>query len=1237
VRTITAISGTTFSFSGGLLKAYTTAAVVRSGYLPTGFKLSPSDNQGASLFGMSVCLSDTLDSANTVVVGAPFDLSYQGGTWTFDKLGSTWTQEGTHVVGTGATSLARYTSGTRVCMDGTGNRFATGNPLNENFTGAAWVFRKISGVWTQENTTKLVGTGGVGYPLQGSAVHLSVDGKTLAVGAPGDDNFKGAVWIYIWNGSAWTQQGSKLTPINGQFYSRFGNSVSLTSDGNTLLVGGPGDNMESGAIWRFQRTAGVWACVETNFLESSTTPGNVTNNVKFSFVSGQFGHCVDTNNSGDMIYGSAPYASNIQGLHYAFSKLNARENDVYSRISQSQGTNSSYCGFSSHCAKNTNYYGAGQPFGLANHGATAIGIISSNEPQLAESFSRSISILGSDFSFQETGQGASRQGFTVALSGDGKFMAMSGPWDFFSFTPNSVQGAIWIFSRSSEGSSWSSNGFKLMMRGNAIGDNTKSSSFGLALSFNHDGSILAVGAPSDGTSNTSTAAFGSAYLFVRTTNGSINIWTQIRGPTLTTLTVNRMILSNNYGTSVVQGATGTALDFKNNMFAVGSPEDTTSQLSLNATGVYTGSVTCMEKIETALTFAATIGTKIITVNSGTWVGGVTWVTLISKTNNFGCRCTISLLGANTLSLSLALTSSFEPADTLVYLWLWHPKLTPLVSGTFSAQGRASFGSAVALSQDGVTLAIGAKNDALNTGSTFIAKMGSAFSTTTTLDSSVSTSLAAATNFTSTTFVVASATGLYPGCSILVTGATQTQTRYIVSIAGTTLTLTTGGGLVGTFPIGTPIKSLSTTLALTSVSGLYPGNYLSITANGISESREVMSVISGGTQNFVVLGSSLNNTFAAGATVIAKGWTYSQESSVASQTLTAGVTLGTTTAFSVTSTTGYPTQQNSGQIIQFTEGAITSFMKLGGLASATSLTITSAAGTNTYPYSFTTAAAVTLWHPFQAKLVGTGATGAAQQGTSVALSGSSDPLGNGSTLIVGGPRNNNNLGAVWTFTRSGSTWTQESLKVPSSYTGSYPRMGESVSLSSAATVMAVGGTGDDGCGGATWTLTRSGGVWTQTGKLVGTGNSGKAAQGCSVSLSASGNSLAVGGKNDNVVSGAAWAFEAASLGNFAQLGSKLIGEGSWGYGEHGTSMSMSGDARVNVFGGPMDHAGDGVITILTVDGRELAQSKAGLKTGTGATGKAHQGYSVSIATDASAIVSYGPGDDGGKGAAWVFVP
>ena len=54
---------------------------------------------------------------------------------------------------------------------------------------------------------KLVGTGAVGSADQGFSVALSADGNTAIVGGYGDNSNAGAAWVYTRSGGVWTQQG----------------------------------------------------------------------------------------------------------------------------------------------------------------------------------------------------------------------------------------------------------------------------------------------------------------------------------------------------------------------------------------------------------------------------------------------------------------------------------------------------------------------------------------------------------------------------------------------------------------------------------------------------------------------------------------------------------------------------------------------------------------------------------------------------------------------------------------------------------------------------------------------------------------------------------------------------------------------------------------------------------------------------------------------------------------------
>ena len=135
-----------------------------------------------------------------------------------------------------------------------------------------------------------------------------------------------------------------------------------------------------------------------------------------------------------------------------------------------------------------------------------------------------------------------------------------------------------------------------------------------------------------------------------------------------------------------------------------------------------------------------------------------------------------------------------------------------------------------------------------------------------------------------------------------------------------------------------------------------------------------------------------------------------------------------------------------------------------------------------------------------KLIGTGAIGDASQGWSASLSY------DGNTAIVGGI-GDSGVGAAWVFTRSGGVWSQQAKLVGTGSIGpGSVFQGWSGSLSRDGNTALVGGYGDNGLIGAAWVYARSGGVWSQQAKLVGTGNGAFSAQGVSASLSGDGNRL-----------------------------------------------------------------------------------------------------------------------------------
>jgi FG-GAP repeat len=197
--------------------------------------------------GSSVSLSGDGDTA---IVGGDGDNNNTGAAWVFTRSDGVWTQQGPKLVGTGAIGNAEQ--GVSVSISGDGDTAIVGGPSDNVSAGAIWVYERSDGVWTQQ--AKLVGTGVVGpFQLQGFSVSLSGNGNTAIVGGFGDNDNTGAAWVFERSGGVWTQQGPKLVGTGAvtPFPAEQATSVSISGDGNTAAIGGPFDYNEEGAAWIF--------------------------------------------------------------------------------------------------------------------------------------------------------------------------------------------------------------------------------------------------------------------------------------------------------------------------------------------------------------------------------------------------------------------------------------------------------------------------------------------------------------------------------------------------------------------------------------------------------------------------------------------------------------------------------------------------------------------------------------------------------------------------------------------------------------------------------------------------------------------------------------------------------------------------------------------------------------------------------------------------------------------------
>ena len=213
-----------------------------------GAKLVGTGAVGSARQGTSVALSG---DGNTLVVGGRLDNSSTGAAWVFTRSGGVWSQQGAKLVGTGRTGPRNRETPSRCPGTGTPRSWVG---QDNSGVGAAWVFTRSGGVWSQQGA-KLVGTGAVGGALQGTSVAVSADGNTAVVGGCADNSGRGRhVGVHA--------QRRRVEPAGRQAgrhrrgrSAGQGFSVAVSADGNTAVVGGWQDNTNAGATWVFVRSS----------------------------------------------------------------------------------------------------------------------------------------------------------------------------------------------------------------------------------------------------------------------------------------------------------------------------------------------------------------------------------------------------------------------------------------------------------------------------------------------------------------------------------------------------------------------------------------------------------------------------------------------------------------------------------------------------------------------------------------------------------------------------------------------------------------------------------------------------------------------------------------------------------------------------------------------------------------------------------------------------------------------
>ena len=203
-------------------------------------------------FGISVAVD-----GDTILVGAHQNDSNKGAAYIFTKFGGVWGNapvSGNHRVETAklvaADAAANDEFGISVAVEG--DTAVIGARQDDARNGSAYVFTKVSGVWSQE--AKLTASDGAADDEFG--ISVAVNGDTVVVGARQDDTSNGAAYVFTEVSGVW-KHVAKLTADDGAVNDEFGISVAV--EGDTAVIGARQDDTSNGSAYVFTKDSGVWS------------------------------------------------------------------------------------------------------------------------------------------------------------------------------------------------------------------------------------------------------------------------------------------------------------------------------------------------------------------------------------------------------------------------------------------------------------------------------------------------------------------------------------------------------------------------------------------------------------------------------------------------------------------------------------------------------------------------------------------------------------------------------------------------------------------------------------------------------------------------------------------------------------------------------------------------------------------------------------------------------------------
>lgn len=260
--------------------------------------------------GYSVSLSS---NGSIVAIGAPYNNEngdYSGVVRIY-QYNNNWELYGNEIEGISSNGYFGYS----VSLSSDGQILAIGSPYNnyngEN-SGLVRVYQYSDENWSQ------IGTDLIGVSERdnfGYSVSLNSLGTVLGIGAKCSNNYKGEVKIYENIGGSWQQVGENIIGQSGEFT---GHSISLSSDGNIIAIGGPGLTYSDFGVARvFSYTDNMWTQIGNDIIGEE--------------ASDKFGSSVSINSDGTVLAIGA-YENDGNGSNSGHTRIFYLDNNSWIQV-----------------------------------------------------------------------------------------------------------------------------------------------------------------------------------------------------------------------------------------------------------------------------------------------------------------------------------------------------------------------------------------------------------------------------------------------------------------------------------------------------------------------------------------------------------------------------------------------------------------------------------------------------------------------------------------------------------------------------------------------------------------------------------------------------------------------------------------------------------------------------------------------------------------------------------------